>query len=146
MTDDILYHFVDALQGDVEIIDPKYYGAHYFTRNDVDAVKTPRTFFYLDPSQAERELRTMKNMYIVHLTNEQLKNMFDFRKPNAFAELQRRMLVNDEYKRSSISIDDAIRYLKNKLECFGVYYETAGIQMASLFYPVVGILSKNQKK
>ena len=46
-----IYHFSDIDQDEM-VVDPKYFGQNYFTKNDTK-IPIPRSFFYTNPQDSE---------------------------------------------------------------------------------------------
>ena len=72
-----LYHYSRA-DSDRLILDPEHFlsGRNSFSKREYEKSQVPRTFFYLDPAQAEPIVKSGRNLYTVIITSS--------RQPGAF--------------------------------------------------------------
>ncbi len=74
-----LYHYADMGyhgQPDELVIDPSRFGGSSYSRNEKERSNFPRSFFYLDPQQRERNVAQGKTLYTYDIPTSQL---YDFR-------------------------------------------------------------------
>ncbi len=98
------------------IVRTRYFGQHYYTKNDVNASEVPRTFWYLKCPIPENRFKCSKFIYIVNVNK---KRIYDLKKDKK------------NLKKKYRNIDKILRYLKKYY--LGVLYSLPGWDMVIIF-------------
>ena len=141
-----LYHFTNTDLGEVAILDPKETVSNrmFFSKNDYKVSDFPRTFFYVDYTNAEREVSQRKNLYEAEVTPSAILNI-----TNAIREYKSNgnkiendtsamvVVSNSINQYGVVNIDSLI---KNSAKHYdGICYETGGRVIVNMFIPVRAI-------
>ena len=110
-----LYHYTNTAK--LKKISPKYFGNNYYTKNDVNACKVKRSFFY-STNKVESLLKTARYCYTVNV-NE--KRLYDI-------QLDKKSLYNGNLTTFLTSI--------KKCRYIGIKYSYNNYNIVSLFYSV----------
>jgi len=71
-----LFHYTNKTAADTLLLEcAKHFGANPFSKREKAAASTPRTFFYLDPSQRETWFDNSKDLFSVTVEDSQVYDL-----------------------------------------------------------------------
>jgi hypothetical protein len=121
-----LYHYTKPNKEDI-VLDPKYKKS-YYSRNEFETATTPRTFFYVDPSQKE-SFFGLANLYTTQVPASQV---YDFTvDPEGFKDKIRHPVYG---LRKGEEWDELMETIRE--EYGGIFYSTANFDVVAWFYPI----------
>ena len=126
-----LFHYAPV---DVEaiIVDPKYFADRAkrssFTMREYETSTVPRTFWYVDPKQRERQVAQGRTLYQATIPAGEI---YDFRNdPEGHQEMHRHPVYG---LRKGVEWNEMLEHIRESYA--GVYYSLNAFDVVSLFIP-----------
>jgi hypothetical protein len=121
-----LYHYTKPDKETI-VLDPEYQKS-YYSRNEFEIATTPRTFFYVDPSQKE-SFFGISNLYTTQVPASQVYNLsLD---PKGFKDKIRHPVYG---LRKGEEWDELMETIRE--EFGGIFYSTSNFDVVAWFYPI----------
>jgi len=127
----VLYHYapVDAEQ---ITVDPKYFSDRakrsHFTMREYETSTVPRTFWYVDVAQRERQVASGRNLYQASIA---AADIYDFRNdPEGHKEMHRHPVYG---LRKGVEWNEMLEHIRESYA--GIYYSLNNFDVVSLFVP-----------
>ena len=121
-----LYHYTKPDKESI-VLDPEYQKS-YYSRNEFEVATTPRTFFYVDPSQKERFFG-ISNLYTTEVPASRVYNLST--DPEGFKDKIRHPVYGLRKGEEWDELMEAIRE-----EYGGIFYSTSNFDVVAWFYPI----------
>ena len=127
----ILFHYAPVDAEEI-IVDPKYFADRakrsHFTRNEYETSSVPRTFWYVDPRQRERQVASGRKLYQAAIPATEI---YDFRNdPEGYKKKHSHPI----YKlRKGVEWNTMLEDIRDSYA--GVYYSLNAFDVVSLFIP-----------
>ncbi len=127
-----LYHYADMGYGkapDHLIIDPDRFGQSSYSRNEKSRSSFPRSFYYVDPVQRERDVAQGKKLYKYQIPAE---TIYDFRKdPKGYDRLP-----SEEFPEGLIDPDTPTKrlYMGDDKHSWGALFRKVAEDYDGMFY------------
>ena len=127
----ILFHYAPVDAEEI-VVDPKYFADRakrsHFTRNEYETSTVPRTFWYVDPQQRERQVASGRQLYQAPIP---AADIYDFRNdPEGYKEKHSHPI----YKlRKGVEWNTMLEDIRDSYA--GVYYSLNAFDVVSLFIP-----------
>ena len=132
-----LYHYTKPDKESI-VLDPKFQKS-YYSRREFETASTPRTFFYVDPSQKERFFG-ISNLYTTEVPASQV---YDFTNdPEGYKEKIRHPVYG---LRKGVEWDELLETIREKYD--GIFYSTSNFDVVAWFQPIeVERISEEEKR
>jgi len=127
----MLFHYA-PVDAEAIIVDPKYFADRakrsHFTRNEYETSTVPRTFWYVDPKQRERQVASGRQLYQAIIPAGEI---YDFRNdPEGYKKKHSHPI----YKlRKGVEWNTMLEDIRDSYA--GVYYSLNAFDVVSLFIP-----------
>ena len=126
-----LYHYAPTDQEEI-IVDPQYFAdtakRSPFSMREYETSTVPRTFWYVDLEQRERQVSSGRHLYQASIPANRI---YDFRNdPQGHKEMHR----HDVYGlRKGMEWDEMLEHIRESYD--GIFYSLSGFDVVSLFIP-----------
>ena len=121
-----LYHYTRPDKETI-VLDPKHPKSHY-SRNEFETASTPRTFFYVDPSQRERFFG-ISNLYTTEVPASRVYNFAA--DPEGYKEKIRHPVYG---LRKGVEWDELLEAIREDYD--GIFYSTSNFDVVAWFQPL----------
>ena len=127
----MLYHYA-PVDSDQIIVDPKYFSdkakRSSFTMREYETSTVPRTFWYVDVTQRERQVASGRNLYQASIP---ASDIYDFRNgPEGHKEMHRHPVYG---LRKGEEWNEMLEHIRESYA--GIYYSLNNFDVVSLFVP-----------
>ena len=126
-----LFHYA-PVDAEAIIVDPKYFADRAkrstFTMREYETSTVPRTFWYVDPQQRERQVAQGRTLYQATIPAGEI---YDFRNdPEGHQEMHRHPVYG---LRKGVEWNEMLEHIRESYA--GVYYSLNAFDVVSLFIP-----------
>jgi len=126
-----LYHYAPTNQEEI-IVDPKYFAdkakRSSFSMREYETSTVPRTFWYVDLEQKERQVSSGRYLYQATILANRI---YDFRNdPEGHKEMHRHRVYG---LRKGMEWNDMLEHIRESYD--GIFYSLSGFDVVSLFIP-----------
>ena len=126
-----LYHYAPADQEEITV-DPKYFAdkakRSSFTMREYETSTVPRTFWYVDLEQRERQVSSGRHLYQATIPSNRI---YDFRSdPEGHKEMHRHAVYG---LRKGMEWDEMLEHIRESYD--GIFYSLSSFDVVSLFIP-----------
>ncbi len=127
----MLYHYA-PVDADQIIVDPKYFADRAkrstFSMREYETSTVPRTFWYVDPTQRERQVSSGRHLYAAIIP---AADIYDFRNdPERHREMHRHPVYG---LRKGEEWNEMLEHIRESYA--GIYYSLNNFDVVSLFVP-----------
>jgi hypothetical protein len=127
----MLYHYA-PVDADQIIVDPKYFAdkakRSTFSMREYETSTVPRTFWYVDATQRERQVSSGRNLYQAPIA---ASDIYDFRNdPEGHKEMHRHPVYG---LRKGEEWNEMLEHIRESYA--GIYYSLNNFDVVSLFVP-----------
>jgi hypothetical protein len=127
----MLYHYA-PVDADQIIVDPKYFAdkakRSTFSMREYETSTVPRTFWYVDVTQRERQVSSGRNLYQATIA---ASDIYDFRNdPEGHKEMHRHPVYG---LRKGEEWNEMLEHIRESYA--GIYYSLNNFDVVSLFVP-----------
>ena len=126
-----LYHYAPKDSEEI-IVDPKYFADQAtrssFSRREYETSQVPRTFWYVDLSQRERQVAQGRYLYQAQIA---ASDIYDFRNdPEGHKEMHRHPVYG---LRKGVEWNEMLEHIRESYS--GIYYSLSNFDVVALFVP-----------
>jgi len=126
-----LYHYAPVDQEEI-VVDPKYFAdtakRSSFSMREYETSSVPRTFWYVDLEQRERQVSSGRHLYQATIPGNRI---YDFRNdPEGHKEMHRHAVYG---LRKGMEWDEMLEHIRESYD--GIFYSLSGFDVVSLFIP-----------
>jgi hypothetical protein len=127
----MLYHYA-PVDADQITVDPKYFADRAkrssFSMREYETSTVPRTFWYVDLDQRERQVSSGRYLYYAAIA---ASDIYDFRNdPEGHKEMHRHPVYG---LRKGVEWDEMLEHIRESYA--GIYYSLSNFDVVSLFVP-----------
>ena len=127
----MLYHYA-PVDADQIVVDPKYFADRAkrssFSMREYETSTVPRTFWYVDLDQRERQVSAGRYLYSATIPSS---DIYDFRNdPEGHKEMHRHPVYG---LRKGVEWNEMLEHIRESYA--GIYYSLSNFDVVSLFVP-----------